>query len=376
MAETIRIQHNRNYTVISNDCIRDSRLSFKARGLLVLLLSYPDGWKVNTEHLTTQSEKDGRTSVLSALKELEQFGYLTRTQIRENGRITGYESVVREIPESGFPQSENLITGNLISENLKTENPLHNKYQFKELPKKEVTREESENALSPSKEDLKNKEVAEQISHTSGLKEGIPGKQINPHEGQGTPAAALKNVYAQAKNVWEMIDTFLLSPDLSDAAIPPDMNLIYREKNKWNGWVWPWRSKTMDKHFQTFNPDVVKKLAADLARKDKATPEQKYSHAIGTLTVWEQSKGGWQKILTLCDRPAENQPEVTPVDIAESDIEIPEGITRWTEAQHQMVHRDYLKSKSIKDFYEMRVYHRAWLKFAKKQYPDWDWTKA
>lgn len=372
MAETIRVLHNRNYTVISNNCIRDLRLSFKARGLLVLLLSYPDGWKVNTEHLTTQSEKDGRTSILSALKELEQLGYLTRTQIRENGRITGYESVVREIPESDFPQSENLI-----SENLKTENPAHNKYQFKkELPKKEVTREKSKNALSPSKEDLKDKEVAEQISHTSDLKEGISGKQINPHEGQGTPAAPLKNVYAQAKNVWEMIDIFLLDPDLSDAAVPPDMNLIYREKNKWNGWVWPWRSKAMDKQFQSFNPDVVKKLAADLARKDGARVDQKYSHAIGTLTVWEQTKGGWQKILTLCDRPTENQPEVAPVD-TESDIEIPCHISKMFLSQHQLIYRnDFLKSKSVEDFCSKHKDNLAWLTFAKKQYPDWDWTKA
>lgn len=77
---TIRVEHQKNYTCITNSTIRDKHLSFKARGLHHLLLSYPDGWQVKIEHLVNESEQDGRTAVASALRELEEHGYLERKQ--------------------------------------------------------------------------------------------------------------------------------------------------------------------------------------------------------------------------------------------------------------------------------------------------------
>ncbi|MFM8007823.1 MAG: hypothetical protein ACKO86_23440, partial [Dolichospermum sp.] len=83
--------------MIANKAIRDQRLSFRARGLHHLLLSYPNGWKVQVDHLVGESEKDGKDAVASALKELESLGYLTRTQIRVKGKIVGCKSVIREL---------------------------------------------------------------------------------------------------------------------------------------------------------------------------------------------------------------------------------------------------------------------------------------
>jgi hypothetical protein len=389
MGETIRVQHSKDYTVISNSAIRDSRLSFKARGLHHLLLSYPDGWQINTDHLSGQSEKDGKTSVLSALKELEQLGYLTRKQIRIGGKITAYESIIRELPQPGKPQSENLNTVNLNPENLKSgkpqsenlntvnlnpenlnaenldsENLLHNKYLIQEVFKKEISKEEVSSGLSPAKEDLKEEDLRQQIS----------GKQINPHGVQGTPAVPLKNVYAQAKNVWDLIDTFLLSPELADAPIPEELTLVYNEKFKWSGWVWPWRSKRIDGVFQNFNPAVVEKLAADLARKDGARVDQKYSHAINAITKWEKDKGGWQKILVWCDRPQSNQATTAETTEAEA-IEIPEYFKTWSPEIHLMIYEnEFRKCHSLQDFYKIRTDYKAWLVFAKQEHPDWNWS--
>ena len=39
-----RIEKNKNYTTMSNYHLRDRRLSLKAKGLLSLILSLPDGW--------------------------------------------------------------------------------------------------------------------------------------------------------------------------------------------------------------------------------------------------------------------------------------------------------------------------------------------
>lgn len=70
------------FTVLPNDALEDERLSFKARGLLAYLLSRPDGWSTDSSELATHGP-DGRTAVLSALKELEEAGYLRRTRGRD-----------------------------------------------------------------------------------------------------------------------------------------------------------------------------------------------------------------------------------------------------------------------------------------------------
>jgi hypothetical protein len=103
---TIRISHKKNYTCIANKAIRDKKLSFKARGIHHLLLSYPDDWVVNTAHLINESDFDGRDAVRSGLRELERAGYLVRNQLRNrkgqfaNATYTIYESPHAENPEA------------------------------------------------------------------------------------------------------------------------------------------------------------------------------------------------------------------------------------------------------------------------------------
>jgi cell division septation protein DedD len=80
---TFRIQHKKNFTVISNSAIRDKSLSLKARGLHHLLLSYPDDWIVNEKALIEESDHDGRDAFRGAIKELEQANYLVRVQKRD-----------------------------------------------------------------------------------------------------------------------------------------------------------------------------------------------------------------------------------------------------------------------------------------------------
>ncbi|OWY63855.1 hypothetical protein B7486_50590 [cyanobacterium TDX16] len=101
----IRIEHSSNYTCISNQAIRDQRLSYKARGLHHLLLSYPNNWTVNINHLVAASDKDGRAAVMSALEELQEHGYMTMRRVRneQTGQFVGWEKVIRETP---IPQDE------------------------------------------------------------------------------------------------------------------------------------------------------------------------------------------------------------------------------------------------------------------------------
>jgi hypothetical protein len=63
------------FAQISNEALRDSRLSYKARGLLSMVLSHTGEWEASRKWLEGQSEVDGRASIQTALNELTVFGY-------------------------------------------------------------------------------------------------------------------------------------------------------------------------------------------------------------------------------------------------------------------------------------------------------------
>lgn len=78
--------------MMSNYHLRDMNLSLKASGLLSLVLSLPADWKYSVSGLTA-IVKEGKSAVMSALKELEENGYLSRMEYRENGRFQGVEYI-------------------------------------------------------------------------------------------------------------------------------------------------------------------------------------------------------------------------------------------------------------------------------------------
>lgn len=76
----IRGQHSfdDHYTQIPNSWVRDARLSFKARGLLALLMSHTPGWNMSIRSIA-KANGTGLDTVKSAVNELEEFGYLVRS---------------------------------------------------------------------------------------------------------------------------------------------------------------------------------------------------------------------------------------------------------------------------------------------------------
>ena len=96
------------YYVLDNAIIADGRLSWAARGMLVFLLSKPDNWRVSVEHLRRETEASskhtGRDGVYAILAELENAGYVTHSQPRdENGRHLAAVYTVSEKPLPAFP---------------------------------------------------------------------------------------------------------------------------------------------------------------------------------------------------------------------------------------------------------------------------------
>lgn len=102
----IRIHKTKNFTVMSNYHFKEKEMSLKAKGLLSLMLSLPDDWNYSIAGLVKLS-KDGKDSVMTALAELEKFGYLTRSQlVNEKGQFSGVEYHIYEQPQQEKPIAE------------------------------------------------------------------------------------------------------------------------------------------------------------------------------------------------------------------------------------------------------------------------------
>ena len=114
-----RSAHLRFFTTLGNEVLRDSRLSFCARGILAHLLSQPNGKRDDIRTLTERTP-EGRERVASAMRELERFGYLKRTKKRSSaGRIYTEVEVFdtpggpssHDAPSARFPASGDQAAG-------------------------------------------------------------------------------------------------------------------------------------------------------------------------------------------------------------------------------------------------------------------------
>lgn len=95
----VRVHKTKNFTVMSNHHFKEKKMSLKSKGLLSLMLSLPDEWNYSIAGLTTLS-KDGKDGVMSALNELEKFGYLQRQRLtNDKGQFQGIEYNIYEEPQ-------------------------------------------------------------------------------------------------------------------------------------------------------------------------------------------------------------------------------------------------------------------------------------
>lgn len=119
----MRIHKTNNFTVMSNFHFKEKKMSLKAKGLLSMMLSLPDDWNYSVSGLVSLS-KDGKDSVMSALSELEDFGYLTRERvINDKGQFNGVEYNIYEQPQPKKPIAEKQHEGKQNSENSHAEKP-------------------------------------------------------------------------------------------------------------------------------------------------------------------------------------------------------------------------------------------------------------
>lgn len=112
----IRVSKTKGFSVMSNYHLRDKNLSLKAKGLLSMMLSLPDGWHYTIRGLASIC-KEGVESISSGIRELEKCGYVRRHQPNIDGKFQEIEYVIYEMPQNEASSiSENKTPGKGSSE--------------------------------------------------------------------------------------------------------------------------------------------------------------------------------------------------------------------------------------------------------------------
>lgn len=138
MTVVFRVVKTKNYTMMSNQHLKDKRLTLKAKGLMSVMLSLPENWDYTLRGLSAIS-KEGVDAISEAVKELERSGYVIRNRKRdERGRLSGTEYLIYEdchmnsqpaqdAPEPKKPKRENPRQENPVQEKPVQENPKQEK---------------------------------------------------------------------------------------------------------------------------------------------------------------------------------------------------------------------------------------------------------
>ncbi len=89
------------FSIIKNKLLKDERLSWKARGIMSYLISHDKSWKFYKSEILKHSDKDGKESFNSGIKELKEFGYLEINKLKdEKGQYFGYKWTLNHTPKT------------------------------------------------------------------------------------------------------------------------------------------------------------------------------------------------------------------------------------------------------------------------------------
>ena len=94
----VRVNHNENYTVMSNFHLQDKSLSLRAKGLLSLMLSLPSDWDYTVNGLVTVTNEK-KTTITNTLSELRYHGYLVITKKFPNETRSGRFEYIYDVYE-------------------------------------------------------------------------------------------------------------------------------------------------------------------------------------------------------------------------------------------------------------------------------------
>lgn len=112
-AEGSFANHRRvKFTTLLNKVVLDSTLALEEKGLLLVMLSRPDGWTYRLGWVEAQSA-NGRDAHRKVLAKLEARGFVSRAPHRlPDGTVKGWDFIVTDEPESAPGQLLDRLTEN------------------------------------------------------------------------------------------------------------------------------------------------------------------------------------------------------------------------------------------------------------------------
>lgn len=96
----IRPFENGNFTQVSNSIVNDTRLDLKEKGLMLHILSKPDGWFLNVDEIA-KNNRDGKRAIYSGIKKLKELGYIElKADHDETGKFKRWEYIIKPLPST------------------------------------------------------------------------------------------------------------------------------------------------------------------------------------------------------------------------------------------------------------------------------------
>ena len=139
MPNIIRQKRKANYTVIPNEMLNNTELSFKAKAILCYLLSKPDKWSVYLSQLAKAST-DGYESVVSGMNELIAKRYVFR-QPNSGVNPGGWEYFVYDEPQV---EDDSRLSEKPTRDFTDSEKPVTNKERLDKVSNEIKEKEKSE----------------------------------------------------------------------------------------------------------------------------------------------------------------------------------------------------------------------------------------
>lgn len=233
-----------NYTILNNTCIRDKRLSLKAKGLHTYFMSLPPNWNLYKSELVKHS-RDGIDSVNSAIKELVELGYVEITEQKRSadGRFAGkaygfhakpintdednrqgFPVTVKPLTDKPFTENPQLLTTNILNTNIK-KTKLTN---YEASSKENVTSGVSESVFVKVIKDLFSGEYPFDKDFESGVRTRLSEKEID----ESNLESYLKYVFERTKlgNVQKSFEGLFRVLALSNSVIRDFRNSKFCKK--------------------------------------------------------------------------------------------------------------------------------------------------
>ncbi len=110
----IRIKkHETKFVVLQKEILENPKISLKSKGLWAFCMAKPDNWEFHVKQLA-DTLKEAKDSIGSAIKELEQFGYCRKIQIKDSkGKFLPFDYEIYEtsqlkkcLPQQDFPLAD------------------------------------------------------------------------------------------------------------------------------------------------------------------------------------------------------------------------------------------------------------------------------